>query len=76
MKQAKVLYDFQNDEISCPRCQSISYIKDGKRKDGQQGYRCKECDKRFIKNNPFNSTHSRVELPEQISRAISFSMVM
>jgi hypothetical protein len=67
MEQVKVAYDFQDDEISCPRCQSTSYIKDGKRKNGQQGYRCKECDKRFVENNGLTSTHSRVELPEQIS---------
>ncbi len=66
MKQAKILLDFQNDEINCPRCQSLSYIKDGKRKDGKQGYKCKKCNKKFIKNN-LKSIHSRFELPEQIS---------
>lgn len=67
MEQAKVVRDLQDDEISCPKCQSISYRKDGKRKNGQQGYRCKKCDKRFVENNALDSTHSRVELPAGIS---------
>ena len=67
MEQAKVLHEFQDDERSCPRCQSINYIKDGKRKDGQQRYKCKKCDKRFSKNKNFKSRYSKVELPKQIS---------
>lgn len=36
----------QNTKVKCPRCDSTSLVKDGNY-NGEQGYKCKECKKRF-----------------------------
>jgi transposase-like protein len=36
-------------EISCPHCHSKSIKKNGKKSNGVQNYRCKECGRQFIK---------------------------
>lgn len=36
-----------NINCSCPNCQSTIIVKNGKRKNGIQEYKCKECNKKF-----------------------------
>jgi IS1 family transposase/transposase-like protein len=35
-------------EITCPRCHGTSIKKNGKKRNGAQNYRCKECGRQFI----------------------------
>ncbi len=39
MEQIRVVSDFQDNEIRCPKCQSIKYTKYGKKED-KQIYKC------------------------------------
>ncbi|MGK7952859.1 MAG: hypothetical protein AB4368_29730 [Xenococcaceae cyanobacterium] len=69
MEQIKVIPDFKDDEIRCPKCGSINYRKNGKRK-GRQIYKCKECNKIFSENSqtsPLKQVHSRYRLHQNIS---------
>ena len=68
MKQIQLVSDFQS-EIKCPKCGSINYQKNGKRKN-LQIYKCKNCSKSFSENSrisPLKQVHSRYRLPENIS---------
>ena len=38
-----------NINCSCPNCQSTIIVKNGKRKNGIQEYKCKECNKKFTR---------------------------
>ena len=33
--------------MKCKRCESLKIVKNGKRKEGTQEYKCKECSHRF-----------------------------
>ncbi len=65
MEQIKVVPDCHNDEIKCPRCQSISCIKRGKFKDKQKYY-CKDCHRKFT-DFLLENIKSKYALPENIS---------
>lgn len=57
------------DEVKCPNCRSISFVRKGKSKDGQfQRLRCKKC----LRNWSVESflVNRQIELPE-----ISFAIV-
>lgn len=67
MEQIKVTLDFQDDEIRCPKCQSLDYLKNGKQK-GLQRYQCKNCHKYFTKRKILDKRISAKDvLPESIS---------
>jgi transposase-like protein len=35
-------------EITCPRCQSPTIVRNGKKSNGKQNYLCKDCGRQFI----------------------------
>ncbi len=36
--------------LTCPRCQSTSFVKNGRTHNGRQNFRCKACGKQFVLN--------------------------
>lgn len=50
------------EQLSCPRCASPSYRKDGFI-DGRQRYRCKKCSKRFYGKKRVEVKPKKIVLP-------------
>ena len=49
--------------MECKRCNSLKIVKNGKRRNGDQEYKCKECSHRFTGKEKFtNLTKEKIEL--------------
>lgn len=64
MLKAKLIKNFQGDDLSCPRCVSTNIIKAGSRKSKKQ-YRCADCGRWFIEKS--ERLDSRHILPKNIT---------
>lgn len=61
--KAEIIKTKCNNELVCPICK-IPLVKNGKRNDGVQTYRCKCCGKRYSDTNNYSLSSSKLSLNE------------
>ncbi|SFF52803.1 Transposase [Thermoflexibacter ruber] len=48
-------------KLNCPDCHSATVVKNGKKSNGQQNYKCKSCDKQFQDEYFYNACNPEIK---------------
>ena len=46
---------------SCPSCQSVSVVKNGRTRHGKQNYKCRDCGRQFVENPQWQRVSERIQ---------------